>query len=277
MKSKDPQAKAFRKRFALSRTARMKAASKGMPKVHITAANNMDGPLISFRDKEDWVSFVRSDFKGRGIKNREVTKSWILKQRRAIARHSASMIANRLLDEAETSFSKVQTLLRVNNPARPTIVVVLDMDKKHTAQKRIKDQMVAVTAQNGSHLFGQYVLQTWKDSKIPMHAVPLLLTHFESVIDRPQNYHPTTHSNVRAPYRIFEDREGIYSATLQMLDQMLEQNKSIMGIDMKLIVTHGGNIDMDKMQDIVHCRYEDLDAAIKSRVINVPTIKLNYK
>jgi hypothetical protein len=272
MKSKDPQAKAFRKRFALTRTARMKAASKRLPKVQITAATNLEGPFMTFPDNEDWTSFIRSDFKSRGIKCREVTKGWILKQRRAVSHHSASMIANRLFDEAESHFAKAQKLLKVQNPARPTIIVVLDMNKKLPARERIIDCMVPL--KSGSLLFGQYVVQKWKDGT-PMQAVPVILTNFQSVIDRPQNYHTTTHANLRAPYHIYEDREGIYSATLQMLDQMLEQNKSILGIDMKLIVTHGDDIDFDQMNDIVHCKYEELDAAIKSRIMNVPMIKLS--
>ena len=278
-KFRDALTMSFRKRFPLSRAARKKAAAQftGTSPKRLLAANNLDGPKVRFGDGNTWKGLVRTEFQSRRIRTRPVTRAWILKQRRNLARVGAISTANRIFEAVESRLAKAQQLIEACNPARPTVVVVVDLSKKSRAFGELKDNLVPLKEEETAirdHFFGQYVVQSWKDGT-PLHAVPLLLTGFETAVDRPQNYCPTTHANWRGALEVFADREGICTATLQLLDHILESNRSCTGIDAKLVVVHGGDVDMNELRDVVHCHYDELDAAIKSRIFNAQMVRFS--
>lgn len=261
------------KKFSSSRQARLKKMSKmgGLPCRGISAARNRYGPQIVFTNKAAWQSKLQKEFQMKGLKQSEASAGWIMHQRRTAARHCATILANRVFDNIEKYFAKVQHLTQAKTPASPTAIVVLDMNKNLPVYNTLKKTLVNIPKDAPTNcLFGQYLLQDGEQSKVQdlllNYAVPLMVLGMETIVDRPENFWPTANASVRKAFNIFLDREGICTATLQMLDQMLERNKSSIGVQIKLIVAHGSDTLFDNMLDFVNCAYSDIDAAIKSRI-----------
>ena len=273
------QVKHFYKKFSSSRQARVKNMSKKLG-IHcraISAAKNKNGPQIVFTNKDAWHSKLKNEFQMKGLKLNNASVGWIMHQRRTAARHCATLLANRIFGNIEKYFEKVEHLTQAKKPASPTAVVVLDMDKTLPVYSTLKDKMVNLPQDSPTNcMLGQYLLQDWTKSKLqdflPSYAVPLMVLGMETIVDRPENFWPTANASLRKAFNIFVDRDGIHTATLQMLDQMLEKNKSSIGVQIKLIVTHGNDIEFDGVLDFVNCNYSDIDAAIKSRIYHTPMV-----
>lgn len=265
----------FRKKFCQRRASRLQAMSKrtGIAKKNISAAKNMQGPQISILKGEEYRSALRKEFELMGLQKFSFSQSWLMRQRKTVAHYTACLMANSTIQTVKDHFGKVQNLKcppNVYNPTKATVVVVVDLDKDHGGYKTVKDKFIPMTKEDTHmcNLFGQYIIHGHCEDKSPVHAVPLVYTSMDSIIDCPFQSPSAKQSFLRSAYNLFSDREGILTATMQMMDQLFEMGREMIGIDTKVIFTHGSDVDMEEMHDMVHCQHSELDAAIKSRVFS---------
>ena len=270
------KAQAFRARFPQSRAARKKSACKQakLPAKELAAAARFGGPRVKFDDTDEWSSMVNQVFDAKGIPARRVAEKWVLEQRRMVARNAAFMTANRIFSTINAHLKDVLLMSRRLVPTKPTVVVVLDLGWKRStrAHDAIRDRSSFVHPKGDEvgYLWGQKFgqFQFGKDS-----AVPLLLTWMDTLVDDLDTYRPLTYASWAGVRNVFQDRESIYAAAVQFLDQIMEASKRRSHINVKLVVAHGQDVSMEALQDVVHCRYEELEAAVKSRVMRVRVSK----
>lgn len=270
------KARAFRKRFPLSRAARINSARRqaGSSARKLAAAAKFTSPRVKFDDADEWSFMVNHVFDMKGIPARSVTDRWVLKQRRAVAMAAAIVTANRIYSTLNNHLKDVRQMSQDFSPTNPTVVVVLDLGWKKSTQAhdavRQQSKFMDTRGDESKFLWGQ------KFGQFKVRAqctVPVMLTWMDTPVDDMDSYWPLSYAAWAGVRDVFRDRESIYAAAVQFLDQIVEANESTSGVCVKLVVAHGRDLDMEALQDVVHCRYEELDAAIKSRVMNLPLSK----
>lgn len=194
-----------------------------------------------------------------------VSKKTSLISRLHIGRYNAGMMYNEvmILSEHENFAPSSEGIIS----AHPTFLVIVD-----TTRNKV-DTAFAIDSiyRTKGHRVGLCCLQT----SLPNESVfiPTIKIDFTSILDRPGDASKGLFGSTKKNARIFADRDGINTASLQILDRYLSEAKKRNGIDYKMIVLHDDGLSFDAVKDFVHCYPEHFVSTVASRVGGMKLMK----
>ena len=186
------------------------------------------------------------------------SKKTSLTSRLHIGRYNAGMMYNEvmMLSEREGFAPSSEGIV----PTRTTFLVVVDT----TINKVDTDFAIDCIYRTKGDRVGLCCLQTG----LPNESVfiPTIKIDFASILDRPGDASRGLFGSTKTNARIFADRDGINTASLQILDRYLSEAKKRNGVDYKMIVLHDDGLEFDAVKDFVHCFPEHFVSTVASRV-----------
>lgn len=192
-------------------------------------------------------------------------KKSVLTSRLHIGRFNAGMMYNQVMKITSNQSVLRETLRHeTGSPVDPTYIVLVDTTRNKTATEHAIE---SVYSKKSEHL-GVCRIHT----RVPSETViiPTIKINFESILDRPKEANKSLFGSKNKNERIFADRDGINTASLQILDRYLSEAKKIKGEDYKMIVLHDNGLSFEDVKDFVHCTVTDFVGTVASRVVSVP-------
>lgn len=191
------------------------------------------------------------------------TKS-VLRSRLHIGRFNAGMMYNQVM-KITSNYGVLREILGHENvsPVDPTYIVLVDTTRNKTATEHA---IQSVYFKKSEHL-GVCRLQT----RVPSETVsiPTIKINFKSILDRPKEANKSLFGSKNKNQTIFADRDGINTASLQILDRYLSDAKKMKGEEYKMIVLHDNGLLFEDVKDFVHCSVSDFVATVASRVVSM--------
>ena len=193
------------------------------------------------------------------------TKQTSLTSRLHIGRYNAGMMYNEvmMLSERDNFAPSSEGIV----PAGPTFLVIVDTTRNKVATDFALDCIYRTKRDR----VGLCCLQTG----LPNESVfiPTIKIDFASILDRPGDASRGLFGSTKKNARIFADRDGINTASLQLLDRYLSEAKKRNSIDFRMIVLHDDGLEFDAVKHFVHCYPEHFVSTVASRVGGMKLMK----
>lgn len=220
---------------------------------------------LSMKNVYSWMkdgceTLVRSSVSFENSQETPKTKS-TLTARLHIGRFNAGMMYNQVVKISNNHRVLSETLRHGTvSPADPTYIVIVDT----TTNKSFTNHAIESIYLKKTENVGVCRIQT----RVPSETVviPTIKINFESILDRPGEANKSLFGSQKKNARTFADRNGINTASLQILDRYLSEAKKMKGIDYKMIVLHDNGLLFDDVKDFVHCTVTDFVGTVASRV-----------
>jgi hypothetical protein len=182
-----------------------------------------------------------------------------------IGRYNAGMMYNEvmILSEHEKFAPSSEGII----PAHPTFLVIVDT----TGNKVATDFAIDCIYRRKGDRVGLCCLQTGLPNECVF--IPTVKIDFTSILDRPGDASRGLFGSRKKNARIFADRDGINTASLQLLDRYLSEAKKRNSIDFRMIVLHDDGLEFDAVKHFVHCYPEHFVSTVASRVGGMKLMK----
>lgn len=191
-------------------------------------------------------------------------KKSVLTSRLHIGRFNAGMMYNQVIKITSNQSVLSETLRHGTvSPVDPTYIVIVDTTRNKTATEHAIE---SIYSKKSEHL-GVCKIQT----RVPSETVviPTIKINFESILDRPEEANKSLFGSQKKNHSIFADRDGINTASLQILDRYLSEAKKMKGENYKMIVLHDNGLSFADVKDFVHCTVADFVGTVASRVASM--------
>jgi len=203
---------------------------------------------------------VRSNALNDDSQKTQANKS-TLKTRLHIGRFNAGMMYNQVMKISMDPRIVNETFQKgVITPSEETYIVIIDTTRFKDQTLKAIESIYSKKTEN----VGLCRIPT----RVPSETVviPTIKINFHSILDRPVEANKSLFGSQKKNTRIFADKDGINTASLQILDRYLSEAKKMKGIDYKMIVLHDDGLVFDDVKDFVHCTVDDFVATVASRV-----------
>lgn len=221
--------------------------------------------ILNHTDQTVWF---RNVLKATGGKGKEIVVSKsMLENRKKLAKFLAhmnflnlkeSMQGNELLFQKSLSGHSHDRKFTAT-PTKNVLFVVMDMTKDDNFIQQLKgDGSFKEISDNSGYL---YITVSGIETVV---YVPVVIMKMKTLLDFPESSWKSFSGTRNATEKVFADRNGIHSCTLQLLDKQIEESKD--DIEKKLIVVHDERIEFSEDSDVVNCFVQDIKCVLAHRI-----------
>ncbi len=158
---------------------------------------------------------------------------------------------------------------RSYTPKRPTVLALLDAtgDGHLWETMKTRDDFLVVAEESSREGVGVLRIPLPAPVQVDL-SVPVLVARFASLMDAPESSWRSVRGTKVGTMQLFMDREGINTATLQMLDEKVERDNKTQEILTKLVVVGDDGVDLSGVEDLVSAATggEELTRVVVSRL-----------
>ena len=256
------------KQFPLKRLAREKekAAKRKISKREIWNWKNATDDILSHKDQAVWFEDVLKST-GNETQKECVVNKQLLENRKKMAKFLSHMNfieikeimnGNEKLFEKHLSGHDHQQKFTAT-PEKNVLFVIMDMTKD--------ESFITTKKQEGSYKeIGNNCGYLYLDT-VGMDVtvyVPTIIIKLKSILNCPETSWKSFAGTRNATEKIYADRSGVHSSTLQLLDKQIEDCKD--GVDKKFIVVHDDSIEFSADSDVVNCFVQDLSCILAHKI-----------
>ena len=208
-----------------------------------------------------------------------ISEKGITANRRAVAMFTSHSIYLRIRDIVERNATHLTHPMplreRSYTPKHPTVLALLDATGDGHLWETMKARENFLVVAEESSREGVGVLRIPLPAPVQVDlSVPVLVARFDSLLDAPESSWRSVRGTKNGTMQLFLDREGINTATLQMLDEKVDRDNKKKNdgeqdgnkILAKLVAVGDDGVDLSGAEDVVSASVSDGDDRL-TRVI----------